>query len=162
MIGFIDGIQDNKRDRGNKIEVTHIGVVSPQHGGQERKTHREIICLSTEHGEHGASGDALVSDADYDQHEEEESKLGNKNSQQEGNVDLWKVQGGKRDENQRRHGIFSNEDVETLGLWRSNHLERSRHPAQGNGQEDLGDGGNKITQVNVFCWASILSNIFLG
>ena len=88
MIGFIDGIQDNKRDRGNKIEVTHIGVVSPQHGGQERKTHREIICLSTEHGEHGASGDALVSDADDDQNEEEESKLGDKNSQQEGNVDL--------------------------------------------------------------------------
>ena len=88
MIGFIDGIQDNKRDRGNKIEVTHIRVVCPQHGGQKRKTHREIICLSTEHGEHGASGDAPVSNADNDQNEKEESKLGNKNSQQEGNVDM--------------------------------------------------------------------------
>ena len=124
-------------------------MIGAQHRGQKGETHGEVVGLGAEHCEHGRRRDVPVGDADQEHHQEEEAEFGDENSQEEGNVDLREIQGGKRNENQGRHGIFPNEDIETPGLWRSDNFECSSQPAQKYSQEDLSNGRNQISQVNV-------------
>ena len=120
-----------------------------QHCCQKRQTHGEVVGLCAEHCEHGGRGDVPEGEADEKHHHEEQAELGDEDSQEEGDVDRGEVQGGQGDEDEGGHGVLPNEDVEPPGLLGADHLEGPRQPAQADRQEDLGDGRNQISQVNI-------------
>ena len=130
-------------------QIQRLFNAPTQHCCQKRQAHGEVVGLRAEHCEHGGRGDVPEGDADEEHHHEEQAELGDEDSQEEGDVDRGKVQGGQGDEDEGGHGVLPNEDVEPPGLLGADHLEGPRQPAQADRQEDLGDGRNQISQVNI-------------